>query len=112
MLFARIAQAIRRLGELMAEMPKATGHLAGTTAGPGTAVRKEIGGSLENPPIPTLAELGINKKPAHKARQLAAMPAMSVGDATVPPIKKKAVGKLAPALEPNHSMEALTTWTP
>jgi hypothetical protein len=56
------ARAERRVGEMMAQQPKATGTL--------------LRGSCENPrePIPTLAEAGIDKKLAHAARGLAALP--------------------------------------
>lgn len=60
--------ALARLGELLSVMPKATG-----TAGVG---RPALGGSKREPPksTATYAELGIDKKTASVAQQLAALP--------------------------------------
>jgi N6-adenosine-specific RNA methylase IME4 len=64
-------RAIRRLGELVAEMPKAKGAIG--TAGPGRGKR----GTDERPRLaqpPTLAEQGIKKQDAAKWQQLAKIP--------------------------------------
>lgn len=61
-------QAERRLGEMLRDMPKATG-----TAGMG---RPSLGGSTSEPPKTemTLAEIGIDKKVSMRAQRLAALP--------------------------------------
>jgi hypothetical protein len=66
------ARAERRLGELMAEMPKAEGT-RGQLSG-----RDASGGIIEIPPesiIPSFAEQGIDKRLAINARRAAALPA-------------------------------------
>lgn len=62
-------RAQRRLGELLAETPKATG-----TRGQG---RPPLGGATREPPIqlaPTLADMGISKKQSHVAQAVASVP--------------------------------------
>lgn len=62
------ARAERRLGELLRDMPKATGvRMAG---------RDSVGGTVLVPPKnePTLAEIGIDKKTSARAQKLAALP--------------------------------------
>lgn len=62
-------QAERKLGEILAAMPKATGGEHGG--------KPRIDGSRVEPsnPTPTLADLGIDKKVSARARKLAALPA-------------------------------------
>jgi hypothetical protein len=57
----------RRLGEMMAEQPKATGGEHGG--------RAKVDGFRENPsnPTPTLAQAGIDKNLANRARKAAAL---------------------------------------
>lgn len=62
-------EALRKLGEMLAATPKATG-----AAGTG---RPNLGGSKTVPPktdAPTLAELGLSKKESAVAQKLAALP--------------------------------------
>ncbi len=64
-------RALARLGELLKQLPKATG-----TRSTG---RPRLGGSKREPPIsdaPTLAELGVTKKVSSVAQQLATMPVL------------------------------------
>lgn len=61
--------AERRLGEILAAMPKATG-----SAGTG---RPPLGGAKSEPPksdAPTLADIGIDKKTSSRAQRLAKLP--------------------------------------
>ena len=64
-------RALTRLGELLRDMPKAEG-----TRGKG---RPKLGGTQTEPPkhatTPTLADIGVTKKVAAVAQQLAALPA-------------------------------------
>lgn len=66
--------AARRVGELLRELPKATG-----TRGAG---RPPIGGSRGAPPksAPTLAEQGLDKKTAHRCQKLAEQPERDFAD--------------------------------
>lgn len=61
-------QAERRLGELLRDMPKATG-----SAGTG---RPNLGGNKSEPPKneTTLSDLGIDKRTSSRAQRLAALP--------------------------------------
>lgn len=61
-------QAERKLGEILAAMPKNTGA-KGNPGGRGCAVPDE------NRTLPTLADLGIDKKVSARAQKLAALPA-------------------------------------
>lgn len=63
-------RALARLGELLKQLPKATGTRGQLVS------RGVIGSSKQEPPIdtPTLAELGISKKVAHIAQRLADLP--------------------------------------
>ncbi len=61
-------RAERRCGELLAELPKAKGT-QGQLVGRGV-----IGGNTEEPPINTLAELGISKRQSAEWQALAAKP--------------------------------------
>jgi N6-adenosine-specific RNA methylase IME4 len=67
-------RALGRLGELLKDLDKAKGtRLAGREPGS----NKGIGGTKQEPPTntPTYAELGIDKKTASVAQQLASLPA-------------------------------------
>ena len=67
-------RALVKLGELLKELPKATGRrLAGREPGS----NKGVGGSRSAPPTnaTTYADLGVTKKLASVAQQLAALPA-------------------------------------
>lgn len=64
-------QAERKLGEILAAMPKNTG--AAGSAGPGRGNAVPIANRVSD--VPTLADLGIDKKVSARARKLAALPA-------------------------------------
>ena len=64
-------QAERKLGEILAAMPKNTG--AAGSAGPGRGNAVPIANRVSD--APTLADLGIDKKVSARARKLAALPA-------------------------------------
>ena len=85
-------QAERRLGEILRDMPKATGvRMAG---------RDAVGGYTSEPPkeSPTLAEIGIDKRTSSRAQKLAALPEtkfaavvsgeIAVAKAIAKPVKK------------------------
>lgn len=63
------ALAERQMGEFLKKTPKATGTRE-QLVGPG-----RIGGAKEEPPTPTLAEIGITKKQSARAQKLAEIPA-------------------------------------
>ena len=72
--YALKTRALVKLGELLKELPKATGRrLAGREPGS----NKGVGGSRSAPPTnaTTYADLGVTKKLASVAQQLAALPA-------------------------------------
>ena len=60
--------AEERLGQMLAAMPKATGT-KNQLSGPGV-----IGGTKSEPPIATLADLGIDKKTSARVQAIAALP--------------------------------------
>jgi phage N-6-adenine-methyltransferase len=62
-------RAERRLGELMSEMPKAKGNRE-----PGTGSNQHKQARVSEKPTPTLADQGIDKNLADRARKAAAMP--------------------------------------
>lgn len=69
-------RAERRLGEMIREQKETVGLNRGT-AGLGDAnVGRRTGGSVVEPPVkvPTLAEVGIDKKLSSRAQKLAAIP--------------------------------------
>ena len=83
-------RALTRLGELLRDMPKAEG-----TRGKG---RPKLGGTQMEPPkhatTPTLADLGVTKKVAAVAQQLAALPeamreAIAQQETTLPKVRRE-----------------------
>lgn len=60
--------AARQMGEFLKAMPKAKGTRE-QLAGPG-----KIGGAKKDPPISTLADIGITKKQSATTQKLAAIP--------------------------------------
>lgn len=92
-------QAERKLGEILAAMPKNTG--AAGSAGPGRGNAVPIANRVSD--VPTLADLGIDKKVSARARKLAALPAeqfaaVVAGDVPVSRIvaSKPALSRRAP----------------
>ena len=67
-------EALGRLGELLEEMPKATGTRDTLIGQGGGGPGKLTGGSLWESPVPTYADLGLSGKTAMIAQQLAALP--------------------------------------
>ena len=63
-------QAERRLGEILRDMPKATGA-KGNPGGQGAQVVRFQDGTTQTP---TLADIGIDKKTSMRAQRLAALP--------------------------------------
>jgi len=80
--------AEERLGQMLAAMPKATGT-KNQLSGPGV-----IGGTKSEPPIATLADLGIDKKTSARVQAIAALPpetkeAIKAGETTVAKVLAK-----------------------
>jgi hypothetical protein len=83
-------RAERRLGEMLREQKETVGLNTGT-AGLG---RPSLGGTKKEPPksIPTLADIGINKKLSSRAQKLAAVPipAPDGRRVSIPPLPRSA----------------------